>query len=55
MKLIDGVYNRKLDGYTIVATDMPSRNHGGVEVFYRASPRFYVEALQQFGTNIVKY
>ena len=39
--------------YRVVATDVPSLHCGIVAVFCRASPRFTVEAIQQFGPNVV--
>ena len=47
------IYTRELDGYSVVATDSPSRHRGGVAVFYRPSPLFAVEAVRQFGPNVV--
>ena len=54
-KCVDGIYTRKSDGYSIVATDAPSRHRGGVAVFYRPSPLFAVEAVRQFGPNVVGF
>ena len=33
-KLTDGIYTRRSDGYSIIATDAPSRHRGGVTIFY---------------------
>ena len=33
-KVTDGIYTRGSAGYSVVATDAPSRHCGGVEVFY---------------------
>ena len=52
-KCTDRIYTRELDGYSVVATDSPSRHRGGVAVFYRPSPLFAVEAVRQFGPNVV--
>ena len=52
-KVTDGIYTCGLAGYSVVATDAPSRHHGGVAVFYRPAPYFVVEAIQQFGPNVV--
>ena len=52
-KLTDGIYTRGSAGYSVVATDAPSRQFGGLEVFYRLAPHFIVEAIKQFGTNVV--
>ena len=46
-----GVYTCVSAGYSVVATDTPSRHRGGVAVFYRPSPRYAVEAIQKFVTN----
>ena len=52
-KVTDGIYTRGLAGYSVVAADAPSRHHGRVEVFHRPAPHFAVEAVQQFGPNVV--
>ena len=54
-KVTDRIYTRGSAGYIVVATDAPSREHGGVAVFYRLAPHFAVEAFQQFGTNVVGF
>ena len=54
-KVTGVIYTRGLAGYSIVATDAPSRLCGGVAVFYRPAPHFAVEAVQQFGTNVVGF
>ena len=51
----DGIYTRDSDGYSAISTDAPSRHRGGVAVFYRPSPHFVVEAVQQFGPNIFSF
>ena len=51
-KIADGFYTRRSAGCSVVARDVPSWHRGGVVVFYRASPRFAIEAIQQFGPNI---
>ena len=33
-KLTDGIYTRRSAGYSVIATDAPSRHHGGVTLFY---------------------
>ena len=52
-KITHGIYNRGSAGYSVVATDAPSRHRGGVAMFYRPAPHFAVEAVQQFGPNAV--
>ena len=54
-KLPNGVYTRRSTGYIVVTMDAPNRHHGGVAVFYRPSPRYAVEAVQQFGTKVVGF
>ena len=54
-KLTDGVYTCRPDGYIVVVADAPSRHRGGAAVFYCPSPRYVVEAIQQFGPNIVGF
>ena len=53
-KVTDGIYTRGSAGYSVVATDVPSRHRGGVAVFHRLAPHFAVEAVQQFGPNIIR-
>ena len=54
-KLTDGIYTRGLDGYSVVATDAPSRHRGGVAIFYRSEPHFAVEAVEKFGPNVIGF
>ena len=54
-KLTDGIYTRRSAGYSIVATDAPSRHRGGVAIFHRPAPHFAVEAVQQFGTSVIGF
>ena len=54
-KLTNGIYTRRSAGYSIVAMDALIRHRGRVAVFYRLSPRYAVEAIHQFGTNIVGF
>ena len=54
-KCTEGIYTRESDGYRVVATDAPSRHRGGVAIFYRPSPLFAVEAVRQFGPNVVSF
>ena len=48
-KLINGIYTLGSVGYSVVATDAPSRHCGGVAIFYRSGPNFTVEAVRKFG------
>ena len=54
-KLTDGVYTHGLAKYSVVTTDTPSGHRGGVAVFYWPSPRYAVEAIQQFSPNVVGF
>ena len=54
-KFTEGIYTRASAGYSVVATDAPSRNRGEVAVFYRPSSHFAVEAVKQFGPNVVGF
>ena len=45
-KFTDKIYTRGSAGYSVVATDAPSRHRGGVAVFYWPEPYFTVEAVQ---------
>ena len=54
-KLTGGVYTRGSDGYSVIATDAPIQHRGGVAVFYRPSPIYAVETIQQFGPSVVGF
>ena len=54
-KLTDGIYTRGLDGYSVIATDVPSRHRGGVALFYRLEPHFVVEAVEKFVPNVLGF
>ena len=54
-KCTNGIYTRESAGYSVVATDVPSRHRSGVAIFYRPSPLFAVEAVRQFGPNVVSF
>ena len=54
-KLSDGVYTRGSVGYSVIATDAPSRHRGGVAIFYRSEPHFVVKAVEKFGTNVIGF
>ena len=47
-KLAGDVYTRRSAGYRVVATDVPSRHHSGVAVFYRLSPHYAVDSVQRY-------
>ena len=52
-KLTDGIYTRRTAGYSVIATDAPSRHRGGVALFYRSKPHFVVEAVERCGPNVM--
>ena len=54
-KLTDGIYTRGSAGYSVIATDAPSRHRGGVTLFYRSKPHFVVEAVEKFGPNVLGF
>ena len=54
-KVTDGIYTRGSAGYSVVATDAPSRHRGGVTVFHRPEPHFAVEAVNQFVPNSIVF
>ena len=53
--MTDRIYTRGSAGYSVVATDAPSRHRGGVAVFHRPAPHFAVEAVHKFGPNVVRF
>ena len=54
-KATDVIYTCGSAGYSVVVTDTQSRQSGGVAVFHRPAPHFAVEAVQQFGPNLVGF
>ena len=54
-KLTDGIYTRGSAGYSVVATDAPRRHRGGVAIFYRSTPHSAVEAVENFGPNVIGF
>ena len=54
-KLTDGVYTRGSAGYSVIATDAPSRHRSGVAIFYRSEPHFVVEAVEKFGPKVIGF
>ena len=54
-KLINGLYTRGSAGYSVIATDAPSRHRGGVAIFYRPAPHFAVKAVRKFGPNVIGF
>ena len=54
-KVTERIYIRGLAGYSVVATNAPSRHRGKVVQFYRPAPHFTAETVQQFGPNVVSF
>ena len=54
-KLTDGIYTFGSAGYSVVATDAPSRHRGGVTIFHRPAPHFVVEAVRKYGPNVIGF
>ena len=54
-KLTNDIYTRGSAGYSVIATDAPSRHHGGVTLFYRSEPHFVVEVVEKFGPNVLGF
>ena len=54
-KLTNGIYTCGSAGYSVVVTDTPSRHRGSVVIFHWPAPHFEVEAVQQFGPNVIGF
>ena len=54
-KLTGGVYTCGSAGYIVFAMDAPSQHRSGVTLFYQLSPQYAVEAIQNFGPNVVGF
>ena len=54
-KLTDGIYTCGSAGYSVIATDAPSRHRGGVAIFYRSAPHFVVEVVEKFVPNVIGF
>ena len=54
-KMTDGIYTRGSAGYSVVATDTPSRHRGGVAMFHRPAPHLAVEAVWKYGMNVIGF
>ena len=54
-KVTDRIYPRWSAGYSVVATYEPIQHRVGVVVLYLTAPHFSVEAVQQFGLNVVGF
>ena len=52
-KSTEGIYTQRSAGYRVVVTQAPSQHQGGFIIFYRGSPIFAVEAIRQFGANVI--
>ena len=56
IKVTDGLHIHTLAVYSVFATDAPSQNSGGIELFYRYDmSHFQVKAMQQHGPNIPSF
>ena len=51
----DRIYTCDSAGYRILATDALSRHRGGVALFYRPLPLFKVEAVREYGPNVLSF
>ena len=54
-EVTDDIYTHLSAGYSVVATNATSQHRGRVPVFHRPVPHFAVEAVQQFGPNVVGF
>ena len=54
-KLTEGIYSLFLAGYKAVAMPAPIRHQDSVKIFYWESPVFAVEAIRQFGVNVIVF
>ena len=52
-KCTDRICTRESAGYPVVATDALSQHRGGVALFYTPSPLFEVEAVREYGPNVL--
>ena len=54
-KCTDGIYTHESAGYRVVVTDAPSQHRGRVALFYRPLPLFEVEAVREYGPNVLSF
>ena len=54
-KCTDGIYTRESAGYRVVHTNAPSRHSGRLALFYIPSPLFAVEAVREYGPNVMSF
>ena len=54
-KCTDKIYTCESAGYRVVATDAPSRHRRGVALFYRPSSLLTVEAVREYGPNVLSF
>ena len=52
-KLTDRIYTWGLARYRVNTIPAPSWHRSGITFFYRDSPAFAVEAIRQFGANVI--
>ena len=54
-KCTDGIYTHVSARYRVVATDAPGQHLVGVALFYMPSPLFEVEAVREYGPNVLSF
>ena len=54
-KMTEGIYTCRSTGYSVVATDAPSQQRGGVATFHWPALHFAVEALKQLGPSFIRF
>ena len=54
-KVMDRIYTSGSAGYSVLVTGTRSRHHDGVAVFHWPALHYAVEAVQQFGPNVIGF
>ena len=54
-KCTEGIYTRESARYCVIAMDTSIQHRGGVALFYQPSPFFAVDAVRQFGLNVMSF
>ena len=54
-KLTDDIHAKSAFGYTVVATDAPSKSQGGVALCWKTSEAFEVEETRKIGPNVIAF
>ena len=52
-KLTGGIHTRRYGEYSIIATDAPSAQQGGIAFFWRESKIYEVEEVKKHGQNVI--